>query len=865
MVGLIVAQGGDLLPYADGFAAVGTDGLAGVTGAGAGGSQCALRLGVGMGAFFGLGFSELVEGKCTGIGCAIGNRGILIAAEFVTILGIRIAGQCNGIVTGTTEFKGSVGEGDFPLVCGSGLDAVSVAALGANIDAIGILQGHRGSLNSQRPDASLRIGDLVPCNSRLDRTDPSAVHHARGIASADDHHILAAGQLIQAGDLNIAFFGRGLCLPTIGADTAHIIVAGGRRLITDIAVAAKRTGIGGVAVLRTGRCGHNSAVAMLTGFLITTSGAKLVNGNVRLARAITGEYLGIIGVIKTEPVASIAALCLDCCHAAGSNFNFPGAIGIVGGLGAQVILGTGGGIQIPAIYAESISTIHRTCFQGDDLNGIAISNSIAFLGHLRRIAVIAILRGAQRLIVAEGHNNDLISLLERIDIGNHCGNICGGLNLATDRADAVLKAMSDHIRVLALVAVATGTGISGIALGGTGGGGHNRGISMGMSTGSIAAGGADQIGRDLRAKEQEGKLRIVNEHITGAGDGLNRVVTAHFPSINRVFLHPLQQNVQAFNHALAAPHGDSIAPANIDIEQNTGHITTQVIGIIRLAVGMIECTAFAISLVATGAIFSGRSGSQHHNVVFAVFGGVTLAVGPGVLPVPCSARIPGGANGLTGIEGRNGRGIATVLAVGVLEQIPRGIVRSLVSMVALHQALQRSIQGAAGRIGSAGAASLLGQGIIGCGSIERFRIGRQRGGCFATGAPVVDVFAGRVVDILKVGSIRHDLGRGQQADAQHQRQQQGQTTFDVYVHKCSLLICLMDFPFVQMHITSQYNYNIFTGGTQWYFPKKHPPTSGGCSISSQIPDDVGANAVHILHRLDGRNQVLVIGAVGHAP
>ena len=628
-------------------------------------------------------------------------------------------------------------------------------------------------------------------------------------------------------------------LTAAGAGAVFVAVAGGRNLIADVATIAEGTGIGGIAVLGAGRRGDGRHVVVLADTLARAAAQSIELGNIiggLQLRALQNAH-GHVVTIGTHIAGFRAHSGVQC-----RLFRIPSEDRVGrSGEGKVQVFSTGykANVLLSAVFIHKVQIITASRFLQIHIHAIVVGGiGLAVVAaHLASKVEIAILcqRMQTQLIGSVGRGL-------RYNYGHQHFICLAGGALAIY---IVVAGGGDLVTFVALAA--EGAGIDGISLfragRSNGGAGH---IVMIAGVGVLGlAGGRGHIGRDLRAEEQESKLRIVHEHITGAGDGLNRVVTAHFPGVDRVFLHPVKQHIQALKNARSAENivrvifGACVctSPANIDIENDTGHITTEVISTTGDAVGIVVACAgiLAIGLVATGAVLAGGGGTKHHNVIFTVSGSITLTVGPGVLPVPSTAAIPSRANGIAGIERGHFLCVLTaILAVRVLIKIFGILIAGLIAMIVNHQTLQRSIQGAAGRIGSAGAASLLGQGIIGCGSIERFRIGRQRGGCFATGTPVVDVFAGRVVDILKVGSIRHDLGRGQQADAQHQRQQQGQTTFDVYVHKCSLLICLMDFPFVQMHITSQYNYNIFTGGTQWYFPKKTP--SDQRRVQYFIPD-----------------------------
>ena len=295
-----------------------------------------------------------------------------------------------------------------------------------------------------------------------------------------------------------------------------------------------------------------------------------------------------------------------------------------------------------------------------------------------------------------------------------------------------------------------------------------------MAAGEIAAGGAHQVLGNLRAEQQEGQFGIVHKDISGAGDGLDRVITAQLPGVHRVFFHPLQQNIQTFHYAVAAPHGAGVAPADIDIQHNAGYITTKIVGFVGYFIGIIKPGAFAIGFVAASAVLADRGRAQHREVIFTISGGIALAVGPGMLPVPSGATIPIRANRLAGIERGNGhRVLRAVLAIGVAEQVSGIAIGSFIMVGILHQRLQLTVQCAGGSIGSTGATGVSRQQFIGRIRVECFRIGRKRCGSFATGSPVVDV-AVIAVDIIHICSMnRHHACLRCKYDAAQQAQNKG--------------------------------------------------------------------------------------------
>ena len=296
-------------------------------------------------------------------------------------------------------------------------------------------------------------------------------------------------------------------------------------------------------------------------------------------------------------------------------------------------------------------------------------------------------------------------------------------------------------------------------------------------TGSLA-GRRNHVGRHSFIKQQECQFGIVNEDVTGTGDGLNRVVTAQLPGINRVFCHPLQQNVLALDNALRTPHRAGIAPTDIDVQHDTGYVTVEVVLAAGFAVGIVEAAAFTVSLVAAGAILRLSSGTQHHNIIFALTGGITLTVGPGMLTVPGRTAVPCGTDLVTGIEG--GDSAAAVLAVGVSIHFTGIAVTGDHLMVGHHQVLQLSVQGTAGNGAQVGRTFQRRQILISSIvlNIESFRIAGQLACNGFASAPVVQPTA---------CSIRADSHTGQDAQTQNQHHDHGQTALHHLFHNVNLI------------------------------------------------------------------------------
>ena len=132
------------------------------------------------------------------------------------------------------------------------------------------------------------------------------------------------------------------------------------------------------------------------------------------------------------------------------------------------------------------------------------------------------------------------------------------------------------------------------------------------------------------SKQEPCKFGIVNEYVSRARDGLYGVVSAHFPRVNGVFLHPFQKDVHAFHNAAFAPHIARVAPTRIDVQNDSCTVAAKVCA---LAVRIVVAAAFTVCRVPAGAVFALGGGANHHNVVF-VAPAQPLAVRPSMLFIP---------------------------------------------------------------------------------------------------------------------------------------------------------------------------------------------------------------------------------------
>ena len=356
---------------------------------------------------------------------------------------------------------------------------------------------------------------------------------------------------------------------------------------------------------------------------------------------------------------------------------------------------------------------------------------------------------------------------------------------AAHSAGAADKLVTGRNLIALIASGAQRAGVDGVAVSsaGSGDGSACHIVMLAADSAGSFAGGSGHQRRHIRAEQQERKFGIVNEDVAGAGNGLNGVVTTQLPGIHGVQLHPQQQNIQAFHNALRSPGGIlavavDIAPTNIDIQENTGHVAAQIQRAVGFAVGIVIAATLTIGSIAAGGVFDGGGGAEHHDVVF-IITSQALAVGPGMLTV--ERTVPSGADLQTGIE--RGDLSAVVLAIRVLVQVLGSFIAGLGLVCILHQLLKGCIQRTVGCIGSAGATSQSGQSSISIAAgVECIRIRGEEGCLCSAGTPVVDVLTGRVIYILNVGSICSNQGGGQQAQAQYQYHNQSQTALHEVSH-----------------------------------------------------------------------------------
>jgi len=293
------------------------------------------------------------------------------------------------------------------------------------------------------------------------------------------------------------------------------------------------------------------------------------------------------------------------------------------------------------------------------------------------------------------------------------GGLCG-FGFAANGANVGYIVVTARFNDIVLIAISTAcnlTDVKGVALFGAGSRDNSTCAKVVVVT-LIAGftGRSGHIGGNLLAKENESQFGIVNEYVTCARDRFNRVVTAKLPSVNRVCFHPFKQNVNAFHYAGSAPSIRGVAPTNVNVQEDTGYVTAKVVLAAGFLVGIVIAATFTVGGIAARGIFAGRSGADHHNIIF-VTTAKSLTVGPCVFFVP-AAFSPIRADCISGIE--RGNFPTAILTVGVLQQIVVRFIRVDITVVAYHQLFQLTIKLALGSIGLAGAAGKGREFVIGC-------------------------------------------------------------------------------------------------------------------------------------------------------
>ena len=292
-------------------------------------------------------------------------------------------------------------------------------------------------------------------------------------------------------------------------------------------------------------------------------------------------------------------------------------------------------------------------------------------------------------------------------------------------------------------------------------------------------GGSGHIGGDCTVEHQVSQFGIVNEDIAGTGDGFHRIVAAQLPGINGVLFHPFEEHFLAFHNAAAAPHITGVAPADIVIQHQTGHVTMDIVLAVGIIVGVEEAAGFTVGSIAAAGVFLLGGRTQSHNIRRVILLALvdTLTSGPAVFPIPGVAAIPIRADFSAGVEGRNGTSGISSLAIGVAVLISGFIIRGNMIMITYHQILKFAIQWAAGNLILIGRTGILGQKLIGGIVILVEILGLFRQVCrgHAAVSPVGNV----------VGCVCLQCHAGQQAQAQNNYQHKGYTALGEIFHNHS--------------------------------------------------------------------------------
>ena len=588
----------------------------------------------------------------------------------------------------------------------------------------------------------------------------------------------AGGTLIQSqrstGAGRVAGIAIGAVAAQVGVDTLGLVAhvdeligaAAGHRPLGKIGNGGQQSRLilgAGAAGISLGGSIVNSPVVAVRGDVPHDVGGRSLN-------AIVGNGdLGVIQTVGTDPCFHSTVFIDDDVIALGD--------------GAAVLL-VGGAVAAAGRFKAGIQRVqdrsgrHRVAAARIQISG----NGIGLGDLLLRPAQEGIPIGQGAAVVRQGDGITHVGRLGGGAVEPHELHGGGGLLCEID-ADAhvggglYLKGVAVAGDGSGSVTAEDGVAADRIATLGSGGDGlaaHRHG-----AVGGVAAGGGDGKSRraalaggrlvvvgDILIEQQERQLGIVHEHVTGAGDGLNDVVTAQFPRIHGVLFDPIQHHSLALNNAGGAkqPAGP---PTNVLIQNNTRHVAAQVVGAFAFVIGVIIVGTglIAVRLITAAGVLTHRGGAQHHNVVFTITGIVALTVGPGMLTIPFVA-VPFRTDSRTGVKRRYLA--AAVLAIGVFEQILGSLVTGFVTMIALHQFAQLVVQSASlgtGGTGRAGQSRQFGvRGVVVIIPILRHR--REEGGQVFPLTPVVDVIA--ACDVINArGLYRQNDDTAQDADKHH--------------------------------------------------------------------------------------------------
>ena len=252
-------------------------------------------------------------------------------------------------------------------------------------------------------------------------------------------------------------------------------------------------------------------------------------------------------------------------------------------------------------------------------------------------------------------------------------------------------------------------------------------VAGGCGVRSLAGRGLHII-RNILTENQPCILRIVDEDVAVALNGLRLVVARHFPCVDRVALAPLEQGVKAFDDLFAVVgivvgiEGGQIlfrdvlvqvrlTPAAVDIEQDAGDVALDVVAHLN------EIVACGVPQDGAAAVIGGGAAVDHavdiaHGVVVA--GGVDRLVGRAQVVQIAAAifLIEGGAAlrpDVLAVVARAGLiGVKQNVVVGRRPELSQRLIADGVRLRRGHQRLQALIERAVHRGDAVGVAT--GQG-----------------------------------------------------------------------------------------------------------------------------------------------------------
>ena len=176
-------------------------------------------------------------------------------------------------------------------------------------------------------------------------------------------------------------------------------------------------------------------------------------------------------------------------------------------------------------------------------------------------------------------NREQTKLVSLADLGRCC--IAGfygscGFSFTANRANTVFIGVTLCRNKIALIAITAScglAGIKGISLIRAGRCSGNTGVEVVVVALVGSTGRGLHICGNFFTKEQESEFGVVNKNVTGAGNGLNRVVASKLPGVNRVGFHPRKQNLNALHYATGAPSTARVAPTNVNVQKDAGNVT----------------------------------------------------------------------------------------------------------------------------------------------------------------------------------------------------------------------------------------------------------------------------------------------------